>query len=67
MNCELATADISDYIEGFYNRTRPYRYFGRVSPEVFEASTRRKASVHRALGTQGLIDWKIELEDAASA
>jgi putative transposase len=40
----LATADISDYIEGFYNRTRRHSHQGGVSPEEFEAciASRRK-------------------------
>lgn len=33
---ELARADIFDYIEVFYNRTRRHSHLGGVSPEVFE-------------------------------
>lgn len=33
---ELAKADIFDYIEVFYNRTRRHSHLGGVSPEVFE-------------------------------
>jgi len=46
-NRELAHADISDYIESFYNRTRRYSYLGGVSPEEFEAIAKRgRRSVH---------------------
>ena len=33
---ELARADIFEYIEMFYNRTRPHSHLGGVSPEAFE-------------------------------
>lgn len=33
---DLAKADVFDYIEGFYNRTRRHSHLGGVSPEVFE-------------------------------
>ena len=33
---DLARADIFDYIEVFYNRTRRHRHLGGVSPEAFE-------------------------------
>ncbi|TJY54793.1 IS3 family transposase [Sinimarinibacterium sp. CAU 1509] len=33
---ELARADIFDYIEVFYNRTRRHSHLGGVSPEAFE-------------------------------
>jgi putative transposase len=33
---ELAKADIFDYIEAFYNRTRRHSHLGDVSPEAFE-------------------------------
>jgi putative transposase len=39
---ELATQEISEYIEAFYNPIRRHRHFGGVSPEVFEASVRRR-------------------------
>jgi len=46
-NRELAHADISDYIESFYNRTRRHSYLGGVSPEEFEAIAKRgRRSVH---------------------
>jgi putative transposase len=40
-NRELAIADVSDYIESFYNRTRRHTHVGGVSPEAFEASAKR--------------------------
>lgn len=38
---ELATAEIADYIETFYNRTRRHSYLSGVSPETFEAVANR--------------------------
>jgi putative transposase len=38
---EIATADIRDYIDSFYNRVRRHSHLGGVSPEVFEAAARR--------------------------
>jgi putative transposase len=43
-NRDTATADISDYIEGFYNRTRRRSYLGGVSPEAFEVTLKRGLS-----------------------
>jgi len=44
---ELATADISDYIEAFYNHARRHTHLGGVSPEEFEANySRRQKGVH---------------------
>ena len=40
-NRDLAIADVSDYINTFYNRTRRHRHLGGVSPEAFETSTKR--------------------------
>jgi Integrase core domain len=37
-NREIAHADISEYIESFYNQTRRHSYLGGVSPEHFEAA-----------------------------
>lgn len=37
-NRDLATNDISDYIESFYNRTLRHSHVGEVSPEEFEAA-----------------------------
>lgn len=36
---ELARADIFDYIEVFYNRTRRHSHLGGLSPEAFEAAS----------------------------
>jgi putative transposase len=36
---ELAKANIFDYIEVFYNRTRRHSHIGGVSPEVFEQAS----------------------------
>jgi len=36
---ELAKADIFEYIEMFYNRTRRHSHLGGVSPEAFEAAS----------------------------
>lgn len=33
---DLARADIFDYIEVFYNRTRRHNHLGHVSPGTFE-------------------------------
>jgi len=46
-NRQLATEDISDYIESFYNRTRRHQHLGGVSPDEFEeAAKRSKTGVH---------------------
>jgi putative transposase len=45
-NREIAHADISEYIESFYNRTRRHSHLGGVSPEDFEAAGRRRRRVH---------------------
>ena len=37
----LATAEIADYIETFYNRTRRHSHLSGVSPETFEAVSNR--------------------------
>ena len=36
---DMARADISDYIEVFYNRTRRHSHLGGVSPEAFEKAS----------------------------
>jgi putative transposase len=36
---ELARADVFDYIEVFYNRTRRHGHLGGVSPEAFEQAS----------------------------
>ncbi len=37
-NRDVATADVSDYIESFYNPQRRHQHIGGVSPEVFETT-----------------------------
>jgi putative transposase len=39
-NRELATEDVSDYINSFYNPIRRHRDLGGVSPEAFETSAK---------------------------
>jgi putative transposase len=39
-NREIATADISAYIEQFYNTVRRHSYLAGVSPDAFEAASR---------------------------
>ena len=44
---DLAVADIAEYIESFYNRSRRHSHLSGVSPEEFEAAFRhRKSSLH---------------------
>ena len=44
---DLATKDISEYIETFYNRTRRHSHVGGISPEEFEATFKsRRKGVH---------------------
>lgn len=38
---EIATAEIYEYIELFYNRTRRHSHLSRVSPKMFEAASNR--------------------------
>jgi putative transposase len=38
---DLANAEIFDYIEMFYNRTRRHSHLGGMSPEAFEAASTR--------------------------
>ena len=38
---EIATAEIYEYIEMFYNRTRRHSHLSGVSPETFEAVSNR--------------------------
>ena len=46
-NRELARADLADYIEAFYNRTRRHSHLGGMSPEQFETvHTPRSRGVH---------------------
>jgi putative transposase len=37
-NRELATKDVADYIDSFYNRRRRHSHLGGVSPEQFESA-----------------------------
>src|SRR5215213_8712639 len=37
-NRDLATKDVADYIDRFYNRTRRHSHLGGVSPEQFESA-----------------------------
>jgi len=41
-NRDLAIADISEYIESFYNRSRRHKHLGGVSPEEFEAAAKQR-------------------------
>jgi putative transposase len=43
----LATEDVSDYIEAFYNRTRRHSHLGGISPDEFESTiASRRKGVH---------------------
>ena len=37
--CDLARADVIDYIEVFYNGNRRHSHLGGVSPEAFERTS----------------------------
>ena len=41
-NRELALADVAEYIDTFYNRTRRHSHLGGISPEQFEATHKRR-------------------------
>jgi putative transposase len=41
-NRELASNDVADYIDCFYNRTRRHSHIGGLSPEQFEAVQKRR-------------------------
>ncbi len=44
---ELGLADVSDYIEGFYNPVRRHSHLGGMSPDQFEAAHKpRRRGVH---------------------
>ena len=46
-NRALAAADISDYINVFYNQSRRHSHIGGISPDEFEAAFKRKGrSLH---------------------
>ena len=40
-NRELAIADVAEYIDTFYNRTRRHSHLGGLSPEQFEGTHKR--------------------------
>lgn len=51
-NRDLAIADLAEYIDTFYNRTRRHSHLGGLSPERFEAAHKpRRQRLHRILGT----------------
>ena len=37
---QLATADVADYIESFYNHVRRHQHLEGVSPQEYEAAAR---------------------------
>lgn len=43
-NRDLATEDIANYIEAFYNRIRRHSHLGGVSPDEFEVAAKRRRS-----------------------
>jgi putative transposase len=45
-NREIAIADITDYIEAFYNSTRRHSHLGGVSPEESESAAMGRHAVH---------------------
>jgi putative transposase len=46
-NRDLAIADVAEYIDTFYNRTRRHSHLGGLSPEQFEAAHKpRRQSLH---------------------
>src|SRR5688572_6895854 len=46
-NRELAVAEVADYIDAFYNRTRRHSHLGGLSPEQFEAAHKpRRQRLH---------------------
>jgi putative transposase len=46
-NRDLATADVADYIDSFYNASRRHSHLSGLSPEKFEAmSKRRRQGLH---------------------
>jgi putative transposase len=45
-NREIAIADISDYIEAFYNSRRRHSHLGGVSPEECESAAMGRRAVH---------------------
>jgi putative transposase len=45
-NRAIATADIAEYIDLFYNQTRRHSHLSGVSPEEFEGAALRQRAVH---------------------
>jgi putative transposase len=46
-NRELALADVADYIEAFYHRTRRHSHLSGLSPDQFEAAHKgRRKGLH---------------------
>jgi putative transposase len=45
-NRAIATADITEYIDLFYNQTCRHRHLSGVSPEKFEGAALRRRTVH---------------------
>ena len=46
-NRDLAIAEVADYIDSFYNRTRRHSHLGGLSPEQFEAAHKpRREGLH---------------------
>ncbi len=51
---EIATAEISEYIQLFYNRTRRHSHLSGISPEAFEA-------IRFGLNDVSAKGWKVHL------
>ena len=45
-NRDLASADVANYIDTFYNPTRRHSHLDGVSPDEFEAAHKRRKNVH---------------------
>ena len=46
-NRQLATEDVSDYINGFYNPSRRHQHLSGLSSDAFEAAAKQaQAGVH---------------------
>lgn len=48
---EIATADISEYIDTFHKKVRRHSHLGGVSPEEFEAAAKVQRAVNLILGS----------------
>ncbi len=48
---DMARADVFDYIEVFYNRTRRHSHLSGVSPEAFERLVMRPRNVYWSRGS----------------